>query len=213
MNIPIVEMDPEVAQRAYLDYREAVKAAHEREATYFETRATRRRAEMERADEAIMAGYRQIAMGKSVVDLRAAILAGGQDELGRPRIAVCRADDSRIRLTLSRGGRVQFSPVVERITGWELDARSSTRVFDFLGLFPDNEKTPWGYEALAPHIPPALRPKASLERYHLLWEAEWRKSAPPPARDPALLRHIGGSLYVVLATWDLTDLEMLVLGR
>lgn len=29
--------------------------------------------------------------------------------------------------------------------------------------------------------------------------------------DPALLKHIGGDLYAVVATWDLTDLERAVL--
>lgn len=36
--------------------------------------------------------------------------------------------------------------------------------------------------------------------------AEYLKS------DPALLKHIGGDLYAVLATWDLTELERSVLG-
>jgi hypothetical protein len=34
-----------------------------------------------------------------------------------------------------------------------------------------------------------------------------------PARDPALLRHIRGDLWAVLAVWDLTELERAVLGQ
>jgi hypothetical protein len=32
-------------------------------------------------------------------------------------------------------------------------------------------------------------------------------------RDPALLRHVRGDLWAVLATWDLTELERLVLTQ
>ena len=33
-----------------------------------------------------------------------------------------------------------------------------------------------------------------------------------PPRDPALLRNITGTLYAVLAVWDLTEVERAVLG-
>ncbi len=56
-------------------------------------------------------------------------------------------------------------------------------------------------------IPPGLMPGGSLSRFHILWEAE-REEIP---RDPMLLRHLGKGRYVVLATWDLTDLERAVL--
>lgn len=40
-------------------------------------------------------------------------------------------------------------------------------------------------------------------------EAQWR---PVPPVDPFLLKHLGGTLYVVLAQWDLTPLEQAVLA-
>ena len=49
----------------------------------------------------------------------------------------------------------------------------------------------------------------TLDRYFILWEADWQRRAPV---DPALLRPVGGDLYVVVATWDLTDLERAVLN-
>lgn len=48
-----------------------------------------------------------------------------------------------------------------------------------------------------------------IERHRILWEATWSRIAP---KDPALLKDIGGGLYVVLAIWDLTELERSVLG-
>jgi hypothetical protein len=62
--------------------------------------------------------------------------------------------------------------------------------------------------ALVPLIPPWARPKAKLSNYHILWEADWTDV---PV-DPALLKHLGGPLYVVLAVWDLTEVERSVLS-
>jgi len=56
-----------------------------------------------------------------------------------------------------------------------------------------------------PLIPVHLRPKRGLANYHILWEAEWRRL--PPV-DPLLIRRLGkGDLWVVVAAWDLTEVE------
>lgn len=66
-------------------------------------------------------------------------------------------------------------------------------------------------KALVPMIPADVREtgrKAAIhpgeDRWFILWEAVW---TPVPPRDPILLEHVAGSLYSVLAQWDLTDLE------
>jgi hypothetical protein len=70
---------------------------------------------------------------------------------------------------------------------------------------------------MVPIVPPKHRPAG--ERFGnrlVLWEADdWTWSTPPaPPGDPALLRPLGGDIYAVEATWDLTPLEQLVLtGR
>lgn len=49
-----------------------------------------------------------------------------------------------------------------------------------------------------------------MAKYHILWEAEW---APIPPRDPMLLRRIGeADLWVVVAHWDLTEVERAALA-
>jgi hypothetical protein len=79
------------------------------------------------------------------------------------------------------------------------------------GTFP-SAKLGWEMlKAMAPVIPPALRPAHHLRNYHLLWEAEWSRIPRPPG-DPALLKHVAGDLYAVLAVWDLTPLEQAVLA-
>jgi hypothetical protein len=65
---------------------------------------------------------------------------------------------------------------------------------------------------IVPLIPPEHRPNRNrLPRFHILWEVE--KWDPTPPRDPALLKWIGGDLWEVVATWDLTELERAVLQR
>lgn len=61
-----------------------------------------------------------------------------------------------------------------------------------------------------PLIPVHLRPRHALDNYHVLWEAEWSRVVP---RDPYLLRRIGNAdLWLVLAAWDLTEVERAALA-
>ena len=79
---------------------------------------------------------------------------------------------------------------------------------------PDTRQERWSrrpLRALVPTVPPRLRPAGNLDSYHVLFEPEWQGD-PEPA-DPALLKHIGGDLWAVVATWDLTPLEAAVLGQ
>jgi hypothetical protein len=72
------------------------------------------------------------------------------------------------------------------------------------------------WQSMVPIVPPRHRPAVAttLASYLVLWEVDtWTWASPPlPPGDPALLRHVGGDIYAVLATWDLTELERLVLA-
>lgn len=61
-----------------------------------------------------------------------------------------------------------------------------------------------------PIVPPPLRPRGALWRYHVLFEVEGWEAIPP--RDPILLRRIRGDLFAVVAVWDLTEVERMVLA-
>lgn len=221
MNLSEISVSREQAETALEEYRESVKNALQVEHDELLSRAERRRVEMETADKQIMEGYRAIANGRQVISLRASLIAGGEDKEHRPRLAVARADEPRIEMTRWPNGRVRYDPMVRRdrsgwsTEGWPASGNTSRR-WDFLGLLPEAAlKGPRGtavsfqeWQAMAPHIPPHLRPK-TLDRYTLLWEANWEQLAPV---DPALLRPIRGDLYVVVATWDLSELERAVLN-
>ena len=61
-----------------------------------------------------------------------------------------------------------------------------------------------------PLVPIDLRPKRGLANYHILWEAIWQNV--PPV-DPLLLRRVGpGDLWIVVAAWDLTEVEQAALA-
>ena len=77
---------------------------------------------------------------------------------------------------------------------------------------PEGARQATASRAVAPIIPPQYRPPFKLENYHLLWEVDRWTVNPQPRRDPALLKHVGGDMYAVLAVWDLTELESRILG-
>ena len=83
-------------------------------------------------------------------------------------------------------------------------AHASKRFAFPAGTFSGAASDKWRYRAITPMIPAYLRPRHALDNYHILWEADWH--AIP--RDPYLLRRIGDAdLWLVLAAWDLTEVE------
>jgi hypothetical protein len=213
MDLQTIEMPVEEAQAAFEEYRDALKA--DTHARYCDVRN-----EYERLDRAIMRGYKEIAKGNPLIKLSEAVVAGGAIELtwthewwqdGRihrqersgifPRIAVCRADARHCFTTGVNGDGV----VIFR-------ADNGRKKADQIVVegFEGPEKVQYrSHRAIVPTIPPPFRPPHKLSGYHILWEADWENVAP---EDPALLKHLGGDLYAVLAVWDLTELERAVLG-
>lgn len=213
MNLSEIQMPRDAAKAALEEYRTSVREQLEYDEFELLNRVEKRRAEFERADREIMEGYRALANGRQVIGLRSTLIAGGEDKEHRPRLAIARADEPVIELARFANGRVDFNPTTRRDSrGWSIEdfpRSTSNRAFSFLGLLPEiTARSTIRAQAMAPHIPPHLRPK-TLDRYFVLWEANWEKLAPV---DPALLRKISGDLYVVVATWDLTELERAVLN-
>lgn len=209
MNLQTIEMPQEEAKAAFEEYRTAVRA-QEKE------RYAEARRDYEAIDRAIMRGYKEIAKGHSLIRLSEAIRAGGVEEITWrdwnnnvrtgtfPRLAVCRADARQVHCVgVHRDGTV----IYHADNQW---ARARKDIVRLDGVFDEPEaNVTRGHRAIVPTIPPPFRPQFKLSGYHILWEAEWDLSAP---EDPALLKHLGGDLYAVLAVWELTELEQAVLG-
>ena len=202
MDLTLIEMPKEEALRHFERYRTLVKRG-------------KRRALAEE-DAALLAGYEALSEGKALVNINDAMRMAGLDDKGRPRLAIVRADATWVwfssesrwqppdgyvreaRFGMDSGSaqtaaKERMRAVRLRVEGWEAEQLS---------------KQNW--RAMVPIIPPPIRPPVSkLHQFHVLWEAAWQRAVP---KDPALICRVTGSIYAVLATWELTALEQTVLG-
>jgi hypothetical protein len=183
--------------------------AAERLAEYKQQLAVERNPE----DEAIAMGYRALARGLPVIRMSQTIQAGGFFEAGRPdagfpRLAVGKADETECRVHWTGHSELVYFHGDWLDNRGALVGKHSTRV----PHLTRPAQTQWrSGQALMPLIPPRHRPRpARLRHCHILWEVESWDLIPP--RDPALLRHIRGDLWAVLAWWDLSELERAVLA-
>lgn len=232
MNIATHQMDPRIARIHYMDYRRKVRehrAARLAEAQkqvveggkVFRAGRTKR-ALIEKEDEALMLSYREMARGNRILNIEQVMGEMGIEakEARLPILAIARADWTHVHARLSNNF-VVFSK-----DSWPHWDYRSERFRDGAVAIPQrvypaeltNEH--WrkgqnlpllGHKALVPAIPPMLRPAGELSEYHVLFEARWEHAAPP---DPLLLKHVVGHIYTVLAQWDLTPVEKMILeGR
>lgn len=164
-------------------------------------------------DEAIAADYRAAARGLPVISLQRAIAAGGFHGNGLPRLAVIGAEATECYARWDGSALVYADRDDHLANRGALVGAHSVRVPVAADDLPGDYHRQWQRGvSMVPLIPPRHRPKPRRLRHcHILWEVEvWARVAP---RDPALLRHIRGDLWAVLAVWDLTELERLVLTQ
>jgi hypothetical protein len=190
MNPETIVMDKQKAKEAFIAYREAVRRQYDKEY------------------EALMHGYKHLAKGKVLLDLHQVIKNGGADSQHRPNLAIARADLKQVFMFRFENGSILYNC---ENTSWTSSTRNvKKRVL----LPPDTFGRLTGgriqAKAVVPLVPATHKPRGGLANFHILWEADWTNI---PV-DPILLKHLHGSLYAVLAQWDLTPLEQSVLrGR
>lgn len=190
MNVPTIEMDQEQAKAKLKAYRRELHHG---------------------ADEIFKAaaqGYEALAKGLKLIDIGQAIAQGGTFPDQFPHLAIARADRQVVKCELRRG-RTTFDASRE--------GRGSSLIVQIANDYGNIWETKF---TRIPIVPAdvmqelrAMNRSVDLRRYHILWEVEaWydRNPIEPPV-DPFLLLHIGGSLYAVLAEWDLTELERSVM--
>lgn len=172
-------------------------------------------------DKALAQAYRAVRRGLTVIRLSEAIDAGGYFDNGLPRIAVVRADATECWVRCESAswrsdGRVAYIFAAEEWAAGRnraaLVGRDTVRAVVPAPLIKEGLRRAYGGRTTVPLIPPRHRPRRPrLSSCHVLWEVEaWD---PTPPRDPALLRHLRGDLWAVLAVWDLTELERAVLAQ
>lgn len=201
MNPPTITMDPGEAQEQLDGYRDAL----------------RRRSDTEYA--AAAAALETLVEGRALLQLSAAVLAGGFDDKMRPRLAIARADRKQVQFfwrTNETHGTFSTTNMP-----WQWPQLAERVEFDRLhGLERAGQTFHFcrGY-ALVPMVPPAVRREAPspLKHYHVLWEVEQWADKPViavPDRDPYLLLRVHGDLFAVVGEWELTEVERMVMqGR
>jgi hypothetical protein len=147
-------------------------------------------------DREIARTYRLLGQGEVIIRAIDSIKMAGLGADGHPLLALTRADARRCVWRGYADGSGRFVA-----DGRWRGARNTVSVpVDF---FP-RATSRWDCEAIVPIVPAHLRPKHSLANYDILWEADWRDVP----KDPLLLRRLGkGDLWLVLAAWDLTEVE------
>ena len=162
--------------------------------------------------------YNQLSCGRKVVDINTIFQRSGLTFNGEPRLAIALATEKKVRCTYSKDGTVKFLNLDAYNTRWGNNCVFAKDI-DIKGIFPkipeeklDRFNSDIVLETIVPKIPASIRPKGQLENYYVLWEVEKWKLVPPI--DPYLLRRINDNMFVVVAGWNLTELERAVMkGR
>jgi hypothetical protein len=160
-------------------------------------------------DKEVSSAYQKLAQGKLVIKALESVVTAGVNEQGLPNLAICRADAKLCHLSMAGNGGATMSSMTGRGRFRATGRAFSTRFEFAASSFPRNDR--WRQaEALVPLVPIQHRPARGMANYHILWEAEWTKTVPV---DPFLLRRIGkADMWLVLAMWDLTEVERAALA-
>jgi hypothetical protein len=200
MHTETIKLDRAEADRLYRNYKE--------HAAYSEP-----------IDWEIQRTYDLLRKGKVIIRALESIKQAGLNREFLPKLALTPASATACHLARYQDGKIVMSPHGR----WSRKTRHVLNFKENTFNFP-RESFPlvtWGsnrqlresrsdHEAQVPIIPVHLRPKRGLENYHVLWEAEWERL---PPRDPYLLRRIGkADLWLVVAHWDLTEVERAALS-
>lgn len=155
-------------------------------------------------DDEIRRAYQLIAQGRLVIKALESIRLAGVDAMGFPKLAIMRADQSKCFGRMWANGSAEFTH-----SQWGSRYARGLRFEFSAASFPRRQES-GSAEAIVPICPINHRPKRGLANYHILWEAEWTRVVP---KDPMLLRRIGmGDMWLVVAAWDLTEVERAALA-
>ena len=146
--------------------------------------------------------YFQLYRGKKVIDIHKVMKLTGAHPNGHPKIAIVRADQKEVHCEANHLGDVIFS--ARRRWSYDKILKEDVRAVG-LPVWPNNKTGQMFLKAPVPLIPPRFIPEKMGDDYYILWEVDtW---TPEPPIDPYLLRRITDSIFVIVAAWDLTEVE------
>lgn len=156
--------------------------------------------------------YNQLKGGRKVIDINSVFEKSGINSLLQPKLAIARIALKEIYFHYHRSGRLRFSH-----SSWDGSSQSGDVLMN--GVLPNQTEESFGKythsktgKAPVPLVPPQFLPKRITNDLYVLWEVKEWEMVPP--KDPYLLKRITKNMFVVLAAWDLTELERAVMkGR
>lgn len=165
-------------------------------------------------DQRVLAAYKALEGGRQLVSLAESILRAGRTTDQMPKVAVTQYGLPGVQCWMGRNGTISLRdprPDQEGWSGWKMK-RAQPWSWKFDKLFPESgSKQARTGHARAPYVPVEHRPEDPTGKL-VFWEPDWSVDPIPVPRprvhiDPAILEHVVGDLYVVIAVWDLTPIE------
>lgn len=170
----------------------------------------------------LMAVYGHLQHGGKIIDLFKTFSKTGLNENGHPKLGIVQCSAKWCYLYKKKNGGAFFSN--ENKSQWKVYPNKKEG-----DIVVPSDTFNWSEEifqlgsrwkCVAPIIPPRVLTIASAkltpQNYHILFEAEiWSKSKiPTPPRDPILGKMLTPNIFGIIATWDLTELERIIIrGR
>lgn len=200
MDAPIIQISKEKAKELYEDYAEVVLKRKEK---YLED---------------LKKVYLHLSKGHKIIDIYEAFKTSGIREDGEPKLAIARADWKNVFFSKHLGGSGIFDDDGNQWREYVGDVVLPGGTFpSWKEIKTPTEWNPERTEIEKPHlkikvplIPAHLLPSGALKNYYILFEVEkWDEV--PVAKDPFLLRRINSNCFLVLAEWDLTEVEQAII--
>ena len=155
--------------------------------------------------------YNQVKGGRKVIDILKVIQKGGVHENCHPKLAIAKATNKKVICHYNKNGDVKYL----NTDHWRAPFKEDVVLIGCLPAIPEQKLPLWNnskfresrftLEAPVPICPPKLLPAKLTNDYYILWEVDVWKMVPPT--DPYLLRRITKNMFVVVAGWDLTEIE------
>lgn len=157
--------------------------------------------------------------GKSLINVYEAIKKAGLNSKKEPRLAIARADIKEVHFNKQDTGSGSFCMEDGwNRRGWNTDVNLPQKAFkiNWERLLKNDGTPSWEIKdkkivTKVPIIPVDLMPEGKLKNYYILWEVkEWQQL--PQPKDPFLLKRISENMFVILGTWDITELERAIIN-
>lgn len=209
MNVEQIGISKEEAEKKFKAYQEKVKSLR---TTEVETQYAKEMKLFEKT-------YKLLAEGKKLLDLDAVVTAANVDDSHRPMLCIARSDRKQTKLTwYGNQPRLSFNSYTQFDSGREGELNIEIQMDRSNRYTPLEGEANWfkqivGY-SYVPLVPENIRTGRQLRDHYTLWEVKkWSDTelGKNVDRDPLLLKRLYGNLFSVEDSWDLTDVEALIM--